>query len=163
MFMGGVNRKTEATGYDRACGHATSLSNSLFVALHYYLGMAAGKSLRFAEFDVRLSEASTIEQRLAVFGEIPELGGPVPSRSCLAPWRIQPTVGTFLFPAVAPHLSYLLSHRPAVEIPEQDTRMPSNGELVKIVAPSLIKWARTGFPLWTKRSVVRIPLPPPSA
>jgi hypothetical protein len=68
------------------------LSNSLFVALHYYLGMAAGKSLRFAEFDVRLSEASTIEQRLAVFGEILELGGPV-SKQVLFGALEDPTYG----------------------------------------------------------------------
>jgi hypothetical protein len=103
-------------------------------------------TINTAELDVRLSEASTIEQRLAVFGEILEVRGPV-SKEVLFGALQDPTYArNLLVSRRSPgHLSYLLSHPPVVEIPEEDARMPSNGELMKNVASGLIKWARTGF------------------
>jgi hypothetical protein len=84
------------------------------------------------QLGVQLGEALTLEQRLAVFGDILEIGEPV-SRQVLFGALHDATYARNLLVSrrSPPHLHYLLSNPPAVEIPEQHAQVPSNGKLLQ--------------------------------
>jgi hypothetical protein len=107
-----------------------------------------------ADLAGRLSEATTLEQRLAAFSEILEVDRPVSKQVLFGALQDQIYARNLLVSRRSPrHMEYLLSHPPAVEIPEQDARMPSDGELMKHAAAGLMKWARTGFSVVEKTTL----------
>jgi hypothetical protein len=104
------------------------------------------KATDTATLEGQLGKASTLEQRLAAFGDILELGEPVSPQVLFAALQDSTYARNLLVSRRSPpHLHYLLSNPPAVDIPDQHMRMPSNGELVKSAATALFKWAKTGF------------------
>ena len=104
------------------------------------------ETINVAELGVQLSGATPLEQQLAALGEVLGVGAPV-SRQVLFGALQDPTYArNLLVSRRSPrHLNYLLSHPPAVEIPEPDAQMPANRELMKNAASALVRWASTGF------------------
>jgi hypothetical protein len=99
-----------------------------------------------ADLEARLSEATTLEQRLVAFGEILEVDRPVSKQVLFGALQDPTYARNLLVSRRSPqHIEYLLSHPPVVEMPEEDAQMPSNGELLQHAASGLMKWARTGF------------------
>src|SRR4051812_35772936 len=98
------------------------------------------------DLEARLSGATTLEQRLATFGEILEVGRPVSKQVLFGALQNPTYARNLLVSRRSPqHIEYLLSHPPAVDIQEEEAQMPSNGELMHRAASGLMKWARTGF------------------
>jgi len=98
------------------------------------------------DLEARLSGATTLEQRLAAFGEILEVDRPVSKQVLFGALQDATYARNLLVSRRSPrHMEYLLSHPPAVGMPEQDAPMPSDGALMRHAASGLMKWARTGF------------------
>ena len=104
------------------------------------------ETIDVAQLGVQLDEVMTLEQRLAAFGEILEIGEPVSRQVLFGALQDANYARNLLVSRRSPpHLHYLLSNPPAVEIPDEHAQVPSNGKLLQKAGMAMINWAKTGF------------------
>jgi hypothetical protein len=114
------------------------------------------ETIDVAQLGVQLDEVMTLEQRLAAFGEILEIGEPVSRQVLFGALQDANYARNLLVSRRSPpHLRYLLSNPPAVEIPEQHTQLPSNGRLLQKASVAMISWAKTGFSIVDQATLER--------
>lgn len=109
-----------------------------------------------AQLGMQLGEALTLEQRMAVFGDILEIGEPVSKQVLLGALQDANYARNLLISRrSSPHLHYLLSNPPVVALPDQEKQMPSNGKLLQKAATAMISWGKTGFSIVDEATLER--------